>query len=62
MRMRRVFDPGCPVATRQSATTDFAFNRQEGLGAIHRKLSRLNSRAYAHPCQRFTTPVTGRRA
>ena len=58
MRMPRIFDPGCPMVTRQYATIDFAFSRHKSLGAIQRNLSRLNNRAYAYPCQRFTLHVT----
>ena len=36
MRMRRVFDPGCPLVTRHDATTSFAFSRHKSLGAIRR--------------------------
>lgn len=58
VRMHRVYDPGRPVATRCNATTSVAFSRHQGLGTIHRILSRLYGRAYAHPCQRFTPTVT----
>ena len=48
--------PQDPLATRDTATDDVAFRVDERVGIPDKNISRLNTPARVHPCQRFAAP------